>query len=229
MNQHAELENEGASLRSVLARVHWIRLLVGFVIAAGVGAGYATILRRSGDWNHGLPWERDLMLRLHQNFPTWLDDIMLTVPWLGSNILMLPATIIGAWRLWKPRRELALQIICAEAGSFALGFILKDMFARERPDLWQRRGQYDWAAYPSGHAISMIAVLFTFAHIYSRYKDVRWPYLVAALVLAVTLYSRLYLGLHWPSDLAGGYLIGFIWLTTTLLSFPQAPRQRPRD
>jgi len=104
-------------------------------------------------------------------------------------------------------------------GSLILNAALKDAFGRPRPELWSHRGQYQWAAYPSGHAIVGVAVFFTIALILHREREWRWPFVAATMLLVVNLYSRLYLGVHWPTDVLGGLLVGLAWLAVTQYAF----------
>jgi undecaprenyl-diphosphatase len=192
-----------------------------------VGAAYALWLRSSGDWNAGLPWERAFMLSLDRNVPRVVDLIMLGLPWLGTNLTLLP--IIAAFSLWlwlkKGRRELAAHLMITTVGSLIMNAVLKDVFNRARPELWPHRGQYQWASYPSGHAIVGVSVIFTVAMMLYRQKGWWWPLVVAAVMLVSNLYSRLYLGVHWPTDLIGGLIIGILWLGVTQYAF--APFRQP--
>jgi undecaprenyl-diphosphatase len=78
---------------------------------------------------------------------------------------------------------------------------------------------YNWASYPSGHAILTVALYFTLALMLRRARGWRWPFVVAPLIVLLTCYSRLYLSVHWPTDLIGGVLIGVVWLLGTWYAF----------
>jgi undecaprenyl-diphosphatase len=97
--------------------------------------------------------------------------------------------------------------------------VLKGIFDRPRPDLFEMRGQHAWAAFPSGHAIASVSVLLTVAILLRRERDWGWPTYAAVALLLVSLYSRLYLGVHWPTDILGGVLVGLCWLAATLVAF----------
>ncbi|MFN2398845.1 MAG: phosphatase PAP2 family protein [Gemmatimonadaceae bacterium] len=199
----------------------WSQLAGGWFLAFGVGIVIALQLQSRGDWNQGLEWERELLRSMHVTLPSALDTLLLIVPWFGTNITLLPLVIAAAIVLfWRAhRREMALQLVVANVGGWLLTFALKIMFERARPELWEHRGQFAHAAFPSGHAIASIAVLFTVATLLRRELGWRWPYLAAALLLSISLYSRLYLGVHWPTDVIAGVLVGSVWLAVTLRTF----------
>lgn len=205
-----------------------IAAVAGFAIAFAAGAALALWIQSTGDWSAGLAWERKMLLSMDQSAPVVVDWIMLALPWLGTNLTLAPIIAVFAFWLWrrKGRPELALELVLAVLGSLLLNALLKDLFDRPRPELWPRRGQYQWAAYPSGHAIVGIAVYFTITGMVYRELKWRWPFVVAAALLAVSLYSRLYLGVHWPTDVLGGLLLGGIWLAVVQVVF--RPYRRPR-
>jgi undecaprenyl-diphosphatase len=131
--------------------------------------------------------------------------------------------IVALW-LWRRhgRPLLALQLLIVSAGSLSLNALLKHQMDRARPDLFPRRGMYAWASYPSGHAIVCVALFFTIALLLHRERGWRWPFAATALLYAANCYSRLYLAVHWPSDLIGGTLIGLAWLAGTWYAFARA-------
>jgi len=161
------------------------------------------------------------MLGLDRKVPTAFDWLMLSLPWLGTNLTLLPIIALFSLWLWrkKGRGDLALQLVIVSLGSLIMNAVLKDLFNRPRPNLWQLRGQYAWASYPSGHAIVCTAVFFTIALMLYRERGWRWPFAVATTLMAVVLYSRLYLGVHWPTDVVGGLLLGIVWLAVTQYAF----------
>jgi len=168
------------------------------------------------------------MLSIDRTVPVAFDWLMLGLPWLGTNLTLLPIiTLVSLW-LWrqKGRGELALHLLVVSLGSFIMNAALKDAFGRPRPDLWEHRGQYAWSSYPSGHAIVCASVFFTLALMLFRERRWRWPLAAAAALMLVILYSRLYLGVHWPTDVVGGLLVGLVWLAATEYAFAHF-RRRP--
>jgi membrane-associated phospholipid phosphatase len=199
----------------------------GYAMAFLVGMAFARWLHTYGDWHDGLAWERALMRAVHVELPQWLDTFMVAMPWLGTNITLLPLSI--ATVLWLVLREKrvheAVYLAVVQVGSNSLNPAVKFLYERQRPDIIPRRGWYDWAAYPSGHAIASIAVLTTLAIILYRVKGWRWPAYVIAPLLLVSLFSRVYLGVHWPTDVIGGMLMGLTWLGFTYFAFREDRRR----
>jgi undecaprenyl-diphosphatase len=169
------------------------------------------------------------MLSFHRPVPRVVDWVLLALPWLGTNLTLMPIlTAVSLW-LWRRRGrgELALQIMITVAGSLFMNAVLKALFDRPRPELWPHRGQYAWAAYPSGHAIVGVSVILTIALMLHRERGWRWPFVAACVLLTISLYSRLYLGVHWPTDVIGGLLLGLAWLIATQHAFSHFRERDP--
>jgi membrane-associated phospholipid phosphatase len=206
----------------------WSWVVGGYLGALLVGILFAQLMRRTGNWDQGLPWERTLMLRTHVQLPEPIDTLFLILPWFGTNITLIPFVLgAGLWLFVRRKRpDLALHLVVVQLGSFTLNPVLKYIFDRPRPDLWEPRGQYAWAAFPSGHAIASVSVLLTAALMLRLELGWRWPIPLVVFLLLFSLYSRLYLGVHWPTDIVGGVLIGLVWLGATQIAFGRAPPTR---
>lgn len=204
-------------------------LVVAYVAAWGVGILYGLLIRASSTWDKGAAWERGMLRWFHdQALPSWLDAVVLQVPLTGTNLTILPLTIAIGWWLWKRKHLgiIALQMLVVTAGSLSLNPTMKYLLGRDRPDLFPRRGMYNWASYPSGHAILTIAFYFTIALLLYRLRGWRWAFVLAPLIFLANAYSRLYLAVHWPTDLVGGLFIGLVWLAGTWRAFSRHPAHR---
>ena len=167
----------------------------------------------------------------HQSMPDWLDLAMRGSVYLGTNLVILPAMLaLGLW-LWRvkhaPLTAVHLLVVCVAA--LSMNGTMKWLLSRDRPTLYPARGLYAWASYPSGHLILTVSLYFTAALMLQRARGWRWPFAVATFMVLLTCYSRLYLAVHWPTDLVGGILIGVVWLVGSwkaFTSFDARRRQR---
>lgn len=210
------------------ATTEWRRILrwclSGYLLSLGAGIVYARFLIAAGEWTKGFLWEHDLLQAVHRvELPAFADRALLILPWFGTNITLLPLSLIATvWLVRHGQRRLAMHLIVLQIGTLTLSAVLKALYDRPRPMLWEHRGQFAWASYPSGHAIASVAVPFTIAIMLWRMRRWRWPFAVAGGMLIVTSYSRIYLGVHWPSDVIAGLLMGAVWLVATLIAFRPA-------
>ena len=194
-----------------------------------IGVGYGVYIKAAGDWERGAAWERALLVQFQGRLPQALDTLLYYVPWAGTNLTLGPLVAVAAAWLWsRGRRDLAIWLGVVEVGCLSLNYFVKKLLDRPRPELWERRGWFGWDAYPSGHVMASTAVLLTVAFILHHERGWRWPFFVAALFPPLIGYSRLYDGVHWPTDIIGGAVVGAVWLIATLIAFAGAPRMRRR-
>ena len=133
-----------------------------------------------------------------------LDTLMLGVTWLGSLWLLLPA--IGLLTLrW---RQAGLQTLFALLSASVLCHVLKVLIDRPRPELWPGVLPLPAdAAFPSAHSAQAMAVAVALCCLFPAGWRL-WFRGVLILLAALVGLSRLYLQVHWPSDVVAGWLLG---------------------
>ena len=148
--------------------------------------------------------------------PEWLNNAALDFTSLGSVtvLIVFVALVCGLCLSLKHWRE-ALFLLVAGVGGLALTNVFKDIFQRERPPLALHATAAIGTSFPSGHATLSATVFLTFgvliAH-FSKRKRVRAYALAVAVILSLGVgLTRVYLGVHWPTDVLAGWCLGSAW------------------
>lgn len=160
-------------------------------------------------------FDKTILLWIHSFANPTLDRIMLFITSLGDpNTVVVIATISLALLLWRRYYQEAKTFAIDCIGGVVLSYGLKLVFGKTRPDLWQSPITETSYSYPSGHALGSTILYGFLAYIVAtRYPQFSWLiYTLAGLLIFAVGLSRLYLGVHWPTDIIGGYCIGFLWV-----------------
>lgn len=134
--------------------------------------------------------------------------------------------------LWIARhhRGRALYVVLVSVTGGLLNTVLKTMFARARPSLEAALRSAQGYSFPSGHAMGSTIVLGALAYVVSR-STLAWRFrsaivaLLGTAVLAIGI-SRVYLGVHWLSDIVAGFAAGLVWLIPATVTFEMLWRVR---
>jgi undecaprenyl-diphosphatase len=158
---------------------------------------------------------------LHGYWGTYTDFLMLLLTMLGDPfVLGLLLISVGVALLARGRWIDALGLAVAAAGAGIINELLKSVFQRVRPDLFSGPFHLTTYSFPSGHAMGSIACYGMLAFLGIRLLRGRWAKIAlgvaaALLILGVGL-SRIYFGVHYPTDVIGGYLAGAAWLVLAM-------------
>ncbi len=148
--------------------------------------------------------------------PAWVEELMRDITAFGGTGPLAFITAAGVlYLLLRRRLRTALFLFAAIAGGQLLSSLLKLGFDRPRPDLVPHGMEVYTASFPSGHAMMTAVVYLTLAALLARSESRRriktYLLLLAASVTLMVGVSRVYLGVHWPSDVLGGWMIGSAW------------------
>jgi undecaprenyl-diphosphatase len=214
-----------APARDVLRSIPWLRVILAFASAFAVGLVTAWIIQATGTWLDGAGWEHRLLAFAQTTVSTVLDPLFFLLPFIGTNYTLLPFVVAVALYLWwRGEHMTSVHLVVVQIGSLLLNVGLKTVLARPRPVDYNPRGQHGLAAYPSGHSMAVTSVLITVAWLIHRHGKGTWGYWVVGFIFIANNWSRIYLGVHWPTDVIGGVLVGGVWLIGTLMIF--APLHR---
>ncbi|MCF8506035.1 MAG: phosphatase PAP2 family protein [Caulobacter sp.] len=148
--------------------------------------------------------------------PAWLTTAAMDVTAMGSVTVLglavlFVAGLFAALRRWRE----AVLLLAASLGGVALSQGLKALFGRDRPDAALHLVEAINASFPSGHAMLSAVVWLTLGALVARFasdRRVKLFALAGAAVIALLVgLSRVYLGVHWPSDVLAGWSLGGAW------------------
>ena len=175
-------------------------LLGGAVVVCPAGQCFLSDFDRAG------------LVLAHTLRSAWLDRLMPGVTWLGSLPLLLPLMGLATWFLLRRgRRREAGFVMLALLGSAALSHLVKSWVARPRPELFAAWLSMPgtWS-YPSAHAMQVTAAALALILV-ARHRRATWVVPLGFAVLLVGT-SRIYLQVHFPSDVIAGTLAAAFWV-----------------
>jgi len=209
MRNHAAENSKNGALISILAMA-CLLFIFGFV-AQSVAEGKS------------LAFDRSIILALREPGnpsaligPAWVQEAARDLTSLGSIIVLAIITLSVAGYLFLERKHaVAWLMLAAVFGGIALNDLLKFAFARPRPDFVSPAARVFTTSFPSGHATLSAIVYLTIAALLARSQSsskVGLYFIVLAALLTILIgVSRIYLGVHYPTDVLGGWCIGAAW------------------
>jgi membrane-associated phospholipid phosphatase len=177
----------------------------------------------------GGPLDRRIYEALYAGGSPALVAVAIGLSNIGEPPVLITAGFLCAlWLWWTRRGRLALILLLVTLVGRGLSELQKYEIARVRPDLEPHLVLVKTSSFPSGHSASSMIFGLTLALAFAA--GTRWerPAIAFAILLSLLIgTSRVMLGVHWPSDVIGGWSFGLLWV---MLSFPLATRlARPRS
>jgi membrane-associated phospholipid phosphatase len=157
----------------------------------------------------------------------WLTPAMKGITWLGSNAVLVPVIVITGGYFFTRRRDWrpAAFLVAAFAGQNVLFRVVKSAVERPRPPLSLQLIGVSGFSFPSGHATAAIACWGMVAIVLGTgRRGAVGVWLVSALIVILVGFSRLYLGVHWWTDVVGGVALGGLWLCVLALTMLSTSR-----
>lgn len=197
-----------------LARYPW----VGFLIFLLAGAGFAILTMQVVDKGPLTRWDQPLVAAIHQyatQQPGWYVLLMRIFSSIGRDgIAIIGALLMFAFLRSHQERSLGF-VILGFFGAEEWFQIISNLVLRARPEFKDSFEKLLGPGYPSGHMAT--AVAFSWMILYLLWHRIqnpvwRWVILVVDILIVIGIgWSRLFLGDHYPTDIAGGLLLGFAW------------------
>jgi membrane-associated phospholipid phosphatase len=198
------------------------RLQSGVVLGltATSAAGFFVKIAEDVTMHESNSFDRATSLFLHRFDTPVLDIIMRAFTLIGSFpaiAVVAVAVLIWCWR--RGDLEAFTALIAVIAADEALNFYLKHLFERPRPDLFSEIAALHTYSFPSGHAMAAVAIYGMIAVVIARLEPRLRLWIFAGVVPIILLIglSRIYLGVHWITDVLAGYAAGSTLLFAALL------------
>jgi undecaprenyl-diphosphatase len=200
-------------VNALARRVVWLLVSLAVVIVAGLGLRSVSTLVADEDLTlvRGLAGDRT----------AWETVLAHGASWLGRSSVLVPAAVViavaAAWRHRAPR---GVAVVVGMLGAIVIQNVDKALIGRPRPPVHELE-RVSGTSFPSGHATEATAFFLVLAIVLVPGISRRWVRLLAgaatiAIIAAVAL-SRVYLGVHYPTDVVSGMLLGGTWGAITAM------------
>ena len=208
-------------LRAAVGHINNFRLALGVFLILGLVAAVAgtwAFVEIAGEVKEGTTqaFDEAVLHWIAQHQVPWIEETLVEITMLGTAVVV--ATIVGVAGLflWLTKhRYSTVLLLVATTGGFVINKVLKSVFDRPRPQVFEWGAHPISSSFPSGHTMSAVIVYTTVAYLAARLHRRRWSrwltMLAALVVIALISFSRMYLGVHYPSDVLAGATIGLAW------------------
>lgn len=156
-----------------------------------------------------------ILLGIYHRSTPILNEIVLVTTNFGGvlGVIGLGSIAVGIY-MWQQKWIACAQIIAGIGGAGLINFFLKLLFARDRPELWQQLINETNYSFPSGHAMLSSALAFSLVVVLWQTKA-RWVAFVLATIYVIWIgFTRMYLGVHYPTDIIAGWCVSAAWVLT---------------
>ncbi|NLN15554.1 MAG: phosphatase PAP2 family protein [Tissierellia bacterium] len=192
------------------------QILIIILLAIFITLGL--MVRGSSD---GILFDHAILESIHNNIDPTLVDIMKFISFLGSYKFLVPAVGFAVIiSIINRRYFVAKFLILNSLGSFVFNHLLKLVFQRTRP-LDYFLVEQGGLSFPSGHSMVSMSLCLAIAYLLTREERSKRKrisaYTLAVFFALVMGLSRIYLGVHWPTDILGGFIMGYIFYNLSKL------------
>ena len=200
-----------------------LRLLLAFIICVGLAILFGYLAAAIG--NESIEHFDLAVINFIQGMEMhWLTPIIKVFTWIGSGYVVAPITIIAFVLLFfvYQYREQAFLLVTVVVGTVILNGLLKLYFKRERPEIYRILEETGFS-FPSGHTMMAFSLYTIIAYI--LWRNVKTTLNRVLLILFTTFMiviipaSRIYLGVHYPSDIVGGFIASALWVSIVMVVY----------
>lgn len=195
--------------------IQWVtRYMLGLAIVTFLAVIFAS-LAEDVWFREGFSWDAPIILGIHSLSNPTLDFIMKLVTQTGNAGAILLVLALAGWFYWKQRKIDAISILGTFGGAVGINALLKLVFARPRPHLFPPLVVETDFSFPSGHVTAAVALYGFLAFLLWQNRHYIRAALSAGWIFVIAI-SRIYLGVHYPSDTLAAMAFSSLWLIGVL-------------
>lgn len=207
---------------------HWRSLLLlvfGIYLPLAIFTLLATQI-----WQHegGLTWDVAILTAIHNTAQPTLDVIATTLTKFGTRWGVFPFSVVFSLvLLYLKRWRSLIYFLIAMIGCGQINLISKSLLHRVRPNLWEYPGHTDFS-FPSGHAMASMGLVAVLVILTWQTRWSKWVLLLGGAFVVAIGWTRLYIGVHYPSDILAGWMLAITWAVgVSLVVKPQPLTKHP--
>lgn len=203
------------------------RLALSFATALVMAVIFA-VLARDVHQGETLAFDQSVLRSINSYSSNGLDTFFLIVTEFGGVIAVTIASIaLFSYLLYKRKRYGALLVAAGVGGAALINYLAKVTFERARPDLWQQLITETSFSFPSGHSAGSSALAVCIIALLWRTKWRVPALIIAPLYIVLIGFSRMYLGVHYLTDVIAGWIVGITWvLVVASILYARSNRKR---
>jgi membrane-associated phospholipid phosphatase len=209
-----------------------LHITVGLVVCLLAGMIFAVLLDSVREHDVLVTRDQAVANWFHGNGTDFGDRVFVIVSAIGSPVTMAVLFALAVLYLWRARqRTLLVAWVLSYVGGTVLDGLIKDIVRRPRPEFATKFLHYSSWSFPSGHSMGSLIGFAMLAYTIIRVGKIenmiaRVSIWAGAIVLIVLVgYSRIYLGVHYLSDVAAGYTLGVLWLAVCFTGLQMVNRR----
>lgn len=228
INSVRKFENKMTTIRRRL-QTHYSLDIARFIWFLGIGI-LCLCLLGFGDlaedvwFREGFSWDTPVALALHHLSQPWLTSSMILITATGNGGAIALVSGLAIWFYWRRQTNYVILLTATFGGAMACNTLLKQVFMRMRPHLFPPLVVEADYSFPSGHTVAAMTSYGLLAVMLWRQGYYGWALCAGSWVMAVAV-SRVYLGVHYPSDVLAALMFGVLWLTAAFTVFGEYRRR----
>lgn len=185
---------------------------VGLIVFILAIAAFIEIASEVGNGNT-LNFDEQVLLAINQTASGWQDIFWTVITQFGGfTAALLVGAILAIWLYRRGKKRQSIGVVFGVGGAILLNRGLKLYFERDRPELWDQIIVETSYSFPSGHSMASTSLALVVILLLWNTRWRIWSIVGGLIYMALIGYSRLYLGVHYPSDVLGGWVVSLAWV-----------------